>query len=559
MIKLILIAVVIDFTFIKSAIVPFDDDPSNTHFIDPSCEYYNISCIQRAKYDSMLDVNTCYGKQKCNLEEEEFHGCSVVWIHNEKKFKDSNKSIKYDKHAHHSGHNVIFMGCFPQHSLDSCKLNDRCLAYSGISSTKHSCCCMTTMCNSNFSFVQDPSYEEANDETATNANGKETVNEHLNLYLAIGSLIFIFFLSGIIITWYCLSQRSKVESSSIDEDDDLVTNREEMEMHTNFSLERFDEIASGRFGTVWKGMMNDGMQDHEVAIKVFDGKNKPSWLSERKILRLLTKNHPNILRYHFSEIDNNILEYSIITEFHQNGSLYDFLTHHLVSWNDLCKIAEGICHGLSFLHLADLPSNKPIIAHRDVKSKNILIKSDLTASIADFGLAVAFGPESVVANVQSQVGTRRYMAPEVLGGAIDFSEEHFLRIDMYACGFVLWEMYSRCTAGWIQNFPNLQVSTHKVERNSEYDTYPKNSLEEITISEFKLPFEVFTGKGNPSLDQMIHLVIDQGKRPSFKEDWSESIGISSLQKTIQECWDDDPEARISASCVAERIQSIAAF
>ena len=38
------------------------------------------------------------------------------------------------------------------------------------------------------------------------------------------------------------------------------------------------------------------------------------------------------------------------------------------------------------------------------------------------------------------------MAPEVLEGAINFSRDSFLRIDMYACGLVLWELASRCKA-----------------------------------------------------------------------------------------------------------------
>lgn len=45
-----------------------------------------------------------------------------------------------------------------------------------------------------------------------------------------------------------------------------------------------------------------------------------------------------------------------------------------------------------------------------------------------------------------QVGTRRYMAPEVLEGAINFQRDAFLRIDMYAVGLVLWEAVSRCSA-----------------------------------------------------------------------------------------------------------------
>lgn len=38
------------------------------------------------------------------------------------------------------------------------------------------------------------------------------------------------------------------------------------------------------------------------------------------------------------------------------------------------------------------------------------------------------------------------MAPEVLEGAICFNRDAFLRIDMYACGLVLWELLSRCNA-----------------------------------------------------------------------------------------------------------------
>lgn len=44
-----------------------------------------------------------------------------------------------------------------------------------------------------------------------------------------------------------------------------------------------------------------------------------------------------------------------------------------------------------------------------------------------------------------KVGTRRYMSPEVLDGSINFSIEHFLKIDVYACALVLWEILSRCS------------------------------------------------------------------------------------------------------------------
>lgn len=107
---------------------------------------------------------------------------------------------------------------------------------------------------------------------------------------------------------------------------------------------------------------------------------------------------------------------------------------------------------------------------RDFKSKNIILRSDLTAIIADFGLASRFepgnppgethgqvsrGPELQVKPgcgftdtpvFSVQVGTTRYMAPEVLEGAINFQRDAFLRIDVYALGLVLWEVVSRCRA-----------------------------------------------------------------------------------------------------------------
>lgn len=43
-----------------------------------------------------------------------------------------------------------------------------------------------------------------------------------------------------------------------------------------------------------------------------------------------------------------------------------------------------------------------------------------------------------------KVGTKRYMAPEVLQGAIAFQVESFLNIDVYALALVLWELLSRC-------------------------------------------------------------------------------------------------------------------
>lgn len=97
--------------------------------------------------------------------------------------------------------------------------------------------------------------------------------------------------------------------------------------------------------------------------------------------------------------------------------------------------------GLAHLHEED--GGKPAVAHRDFKSKNVLLKADMSACIADFGLALVFVCGRGCGDAHGQVGTRRYMAPEVLDGAINFTKDAFLRIDMYACALVLWEISSR--------------------------------------------------------------------------------------------------------------------
>lgn len=79
----------------------------------------------------------------------------------------------------------------------------------------------------------------------------------------------------------------------------------------------------------------------------------------------------------------------LITEFHENGSLFDYLNKNTLSVHGLVRMAHSIVNGLSHLHMDIVGTQgKPPIAHRDFKSKNILVKRDGSCAIADLGLAV---------------------------------------------------------------------------------------------------------------------------------------------------------------------------
>jgi hypothetical protein len=76
------------------------------------------------------------------------------------------------------------------------------------------------------------------------------------------------------------------------------------------------------------------------------------------------------------------------------------------------------------------------VIHRDLKPENVLIKSDGSVKVVDFGIAHVEGADvSRLTRTGFALGTPAYMAPEqLLGGTVD------PRADVYAWGVVLSEM-----------------------------------------------------------------------------------------------------------------------
>ena len=80
-----------------------------------------------------------------------------------------------------------------------------------------------------------------------------------------------------------------------------------------------------------------------------------------------------------------------MTDYLAYGSVHDYINDRELSWGQMLWVALGMARGLSYLH-TELPRTaskypKPSIAHRDFKSRNVLLKSDLTPCISDLGLA----------------------------------------------------------------------------------------------------------------------------------------------------------------------------
>jgi len=138
----------------------------------------------------------------------------------------------------------------------------------------------------------------------------------------------------------------------------------------------------GRYSTVWKARL---AQSSLVAVKVYADHDRQSWVTESDFYsQPLISEHKNILR--FIGMERRGSELWLITEYHEIGSLYDYLKSNTITKVELVNMAMSMCHGLSFLHSSI--GSKPPVAHRDIKSRNILLRHDMTTCIADFGLAL---------------------------------------------------------------------------------------------------------------------------------------------------------------------------
>lgn len=354
----------------------------------------------------------------------------------------------------------------------------------------------------------------------------DSFSTHVLVFVA-SCLLFIL-LSSVAVFWY-IRKRNPPHFSGVPTSDPREIETETVPSLSIGPVHSLEEKAKGKFGSVYKGQLGHDEPVQYVAVKVFPVQDRESWRHECEIYRLPQMKHENILNFLGSEAKGYPVNvYWLITEYHELGSLYDYLKAHVVSYEELLKIGHGIARGLALLH-DELPSNgkenmKPSVAHRDFKSKNVILKPDLTPCIADFGLARIFSPSEIHIEALGQVGTRKYMAPEVLDGAISFTKDSLLRIDMYACGLVLWELASRCSA---------QVEP---------------------VPPHKLPFDDEVGP-NPSLEEMAAVVVGRKLRPTLPEKFIDEYEETwkSIKRTIEELWDPDAEARLSACCVEQRL------
>ncbi|XP_042488216.1 serine/threonine-protein kinase STY13-like [Macadamia integrifolia] len=251
-------------------------------------------------------------------------------------------------------------------------------------------------------------------------------------------------------------------------------------------------FAQGAFGKLYKGTYNG----EDVAIKILE---RPENNVERaqlmeqqfqqEVMMLATLKHPNIVR--FIGACRKPMVWCIVTEYAKGGSVRQFLMrrqNRSVPLKLAVKQALDVARGMAYVHGLGF-------IHRDLKSDNLLIFTDKSIKIADFGVARI---EVQTEGMTPETGTYRWMAPEMIQ-----HRPYTQKVDVYSFGIVLWELITGM-----------------------------------------LPFQ------NMTAVQAAFAVVNKGVRPIVPNDC-----LPVLSEIMTRCWDANPEVRPSFADVVRMLEN----
>jgi len=264
----------------------------------------------------------------------------------------------------------------------------------------------------------------------------------------------------------CETNRSTENCNSRDLSQYLVGAIKDKVVNMN-DYDTIKEIGRGAFAVVT--LERHKKSGSLVAIKTFvdvDVTERTLELFYREVTVLALNHHSCVLPFLGFSCSNRQKEACliIVTEFLENGSLRSVIEAEKQKraqkeWNSTKKslVAFGIAFGMTHLH-------KTGVIHRDLKSPNILMDSNLLPKIADLGLSKYWTENELNT---SRIGSCRWMAPEVM-----ITNEYTEKADVYSFSLILFELLTLNLP--YQDCENLSALVSKVITDNR-PMLPKNT------------------------------------------------------------------------------------
>jgi serine/threonine protein kinase len=277
-----------------------------------------------------------------------------------------------------------------------------------------------------------------------------------------------------------------------------------------FSFET-DDVRSGGFAQVYRGVDLKSRPPREVAVKILDGTAAEEPLLktfyEREVESLLTLEHSNIVELIDAGIDEDG-KYYLVLEWVENDLRSWLDGRGELPWEDFMQhMGLPLAQALAFAHERQ-------VIHRDIKPGNVLIGPGNTPKLADFGIAKIKNDLSLSPHTTIDFMSRPYSPPE--------KDSTFSR-DVFGIG----ALFIGCISGHkLNDYPDINGALEDMDIPSSLadllnrcvslspDKRPKNGL--ILFEELTGILEERTAKRKTV--SKIHLALTR----SVENKWSEN-------------------------------------